>query len=343
MLADVKREAIITGFLAHTDWQSATREALNQDASFRRYWRLSLGGNTVMLMDAPPPEKPVKIFADIANFLRQHGLYAPEIVALDEKHGLMLIEDFGDDTFTQILNKHPDQETALYDLAIDTLVQLHQIETFSSLSLATYDHSALNAELLLFIDWFFPAISGTPATTTQKEDYISAWENAFAHCATQQPVLVLRDYHVDNLMRIEHPGKTAQCGLLDFQDALLGPAAYDLISLLEDARRDISAKLKSHCLDRYFSAIKTNNSSRARTEMFPTLNILGAQRHAKVLGIFVRLHKRDNKPIYLKHLPRVLSLYQAALEREPMLSPVVEWTAKNLPFELMSRKIAIGD
>jgi len=327
------REALINAFLEGTAWQNAQRQALNQDASFRRYWRLELSGKTVMLMDAPPPEKPVSLFADIANFLRNKGLHAPAIYNMDESQGLMLIEDFGDDTYTRILKSEPMEETALYDLAIDTLIKLHRTNSCSGLSLAAYDSPTLIDEARLFIEWFYPAMTGKPASTEQKDSYFSAWQKSLAKLTPHTEVLVLRDFHVDNLMKLTQDGRSTGCGLLDFQDALMGSPAYDLMSLIEDARRDMSSELKDRCLQRYFTAMAAQKNFPTQKELTPWLNVLAAQRHAKVLGIFVRLYKRDNKANYLEHLPRVLALYSAALEREPALKTVLQWMAKNLPSE----------
>ncbi len=327
------RETLINTFLAGSPWQMAQRHPLSQDASFRRYWRLELNGNTAMLMDAPPPEKPVSRFADIAVFLCRQGLHAPAIYEMDDAHGLMLIEDFGDDTFTRVLATEPSQENTLYDLAIDTLVDLHRIDTFTGLSLAEYDPTILIDEAQLFTEWFVPTIAGQTTRIEQKESYAAAWQASFSKLAPHSHVLVLRDYHVDNLMRLAQAKQSARCGLLDFQDALMGSPAYDLMSLLEDARRDISDELKNRCLHRYFTATAERSNFPSQKTLTPWLNVLAAQRHAKVLGIFVRLFKRDNKANYLEHLPRVLALYTAALEREPALQPVRQWMTNNLPDE----------
>lgn len=325
------RETLINAFLKSTLWQSAQRHPLNQDASFRRYWRLELNGKTAMLMDAPPPEKPVSVFAGIAVFLRNHGLQAPAIYQMNEEHGLMLIEDFGEDTFTRILNRDASQETVLYDLAIDTLIQLHCMDSYAELSLAAYDTPTLIAEARLFTEWFYPAVRGKAASARQTNLFAAAWRESIAQLPVLPPVLVLRDFHVDNLMRLQPAKQPVRCGLLDFQDALMGSPAYDLMSLIEDARRDISAELRERCLQRYFSAMSGRPGFPSQKVILRWINVLAAQRHAKVLGIFVRLYKRDNKANYLEYLPGVLALYTAALEREPALKPVRHWMAQNLP------------
>lgn len=327
------REAQIEQFLGRTDWSQASRTPLSQDASFRRYWRLKQGSKRALLMDAPPPEKPVSLFANIAAFLRGQGLYAPKIYAQDEAEGLMLIEDFGEETFTRILETDPKSEIALYELAIDTLCDLHRVKAGQSLKLGDYDIDSLLSEANLFCDWFYPAITGFQASLDARKSFDLAWKQSIKILASHHSVLVLRDYHVDNLMRIYSEDGRILCGVLDFQDALYGSPAYDLMSLLEDARRDISPELHKHCLARYFHTMAGADPDFPGPEALqPWLNVLAAQRHAKVLGIFVRLYQRDHKPHYLKHLPRVLRLYQAAIEREPVLAPVAHWMQVNLPF-----------
>lgn len=327
------RETQIEQFLGRTTWAQASRAPLGQDASFRRYWRLKKSTKQALLMDAPPPEKPVSLFANIAVFLRNQGLYAPKIYAQDEASGLMLIEDFGEDTFTRILAADPTSEIALYELAIDTLCDLHQIKPDQTLSLGDYDIDTLLSEASLFCEWFYPAISGSQATLEACQSFDLAWKQSIKALRPYRSVLVLRDYHVDNLMRLHSDDGQTLCGVLDFQDALYGSPAYDLMSLIEDARRDISPELHSHCLKRYFCTMTgTDPDFPGPDALQPWLNVLAAQRHAKVLGIFVRLYQRDQKPHYLKHLPRVLRLFQDAIEREPDLAPVAHWMQVNLPF-----------
>jgi aminoglycoside/choline kinase family phosphotransferase len=260
-------------------------------------------------------------------------LYAPNIYALDEANGLMLLEDFGDDTFTRILADKPTLEKELYEIAIESLVKLHQIGVPDSLALGDYDISTLLEEASLLTQWFYPFIADKPLNAKQINQFDVAWQHGFSKLKTPQNVLVLRDYHVDNLMRIRLDDGHVKCGLLDFQDALIGSPAYDLASLLEDARRDISAELKTHCLNQYFSALSVYDNSAERTALIVAMNVFAAQRHAKVLGIFVRLYKRDKKAHYLKHLPRVLSLYEASLKREPLLESVAKWMTDYLPFD----------
>lgn len=322
----MKNKALqINTFLACAGWAKANSELLQADASSRQYWRLRSGNQSALLMVSPPPELPVSTFSQIAQFLRQHNLLAPEIMAQDDENDLLLIQDFGDETFTRVLEKQPSMETRLYDMAIDALVKLHRIDSYQNIKLANYDANTLLGESRLCLRWLFPRMHGVKANDEQSTQFDAAWKLSFSALPQHQDVLVLRDYHVDNLMRVSLLDGSDACGLLDFQDALMGSPAYDLVSLTEDARRDVSDSLKEHCLQRYFAKSSANLNLPNRQILEPWLNVLAAQRHAKVLGIFVRLAQRDNKKHYLIYMQRVANLLQEALNREPLLQPVAKW------------------
>lgn len=193
-----------------------------------------------------------------------------------------------------------------------------------------YDLDKLLTEAALLTDWFMPAV-GLEPDFAARAAYLSAWRDALqsAFANPQDLVLVLRDYHVDNLLLLPDREGTAACGLLDFQDAVAGPAAYDVVSLLEDARRDIDAGLAKRMIARYLAAFPHVDAAAFGT----AYSVLGAQRHAKVIGIFTRLCARDGKPQYLRHVPRVWGLLHRALEREPALAPVRAWLDTHLPPE----------
>lgn len=321
------RTAAIDQFLKSHGWDEAERQPLASDASFRRYIRLTRGNDTTLLMDAPPPKESVGPFTRIAKHLLSLGLSAPEIYAEDRKNGLLLIEDFGENTFTTLLNNGAD-ETALYQLAIDTLIELHKLPTSKAVpeGLPAYNFQRLNDEASLLVDWFVPAVTDTPISAKNRKDHVMAWFECYHHLFDQPQTLVLRDYHVDNLMQLDGRKDVQACGLLDFQDALVGPSAYDVMSLLEDARRDISDTLKSQMLERYLNAFPDLNHENFST----AFAILGAQRHAKVIGIFTRLCWRDNKSTYLQHIPRVWRLLEHALQH-PSLAPIANWLEHHIP------------
>jgi aminoglycoside/choline kinase family phosphotransferase len=322
------REAVIAAFLAAQGWGGAERAALAGDASFRRYHRLRRGGETALLMDAPPPQEDVRPFVAVDRILRDLGFSAPQILAGDEAAGLLLIEDFGDDTFTRLLAKGAD-ETALYALAVDVLIALHRRFKSNGAALPPYDDARFLNEAALLVDWYLPAITGRPTPPSLRDAYLELWRGLLPRARRAPQCLVLRDYHVDNLMRIAGRDGIAACGLLDFQDAVEGPTSYDLVSLLEDSRRDIAPGLLAAMLERYLAAFPDLD----RAAFATSFALLGAQRHCKVIGIFTRLDRRDRKPRYLTHIPRLWRLLERNLER-PALAPLEEWLDRNIPREL---------
>jgi aminoglycoside/choline kinase family phosphotransferase len=300
--------------------------ALPADASFRRYFRVNKAdGNSVLLMDAPPDREDVHPYVHISQHIASLGLSAPRILAHDIKNGFLLIEDFGDNTFTRLLNKGM-LEGALYSAAIDVLANLHTNPRSTDIDLSPYGADELLEEALLFTDWFWPEKYGSPCPSSVREEYALAWQTVFESMPKSPRALVLRDYHVDNLMLLSERKGVAACGLLDFQDARIGPAAYDLVSLLEDARRDVSPELAQAMKIKYCSEVGLN--WRGKFKLWYA--VLGTQRHAKVAGIFVRLYRRDGKAQYLGHLPRVMNLFSSHLS-EPVLSPVRNWVNTYMP------------
>jgi N-acetylmuramate 1-kinase len=329
-----ERGARIAEFLAEAGWAGAERRKLAGDASFRRYDRLRQDGKSAVLMDAPPPQEDVRPFIAIAETLCGLGFSAPVLLARDVELGALLLEDLGDDTYTALLRNSAD-EAALYALAVDLLIALHRRfdpaaaapEPF--FQLPPYDEARLLAEATLLTDWFLPAITSAPVAASVREGYVEAWRAVFPVAEGAPATLVLRDFHVDNLMLLQDRPGVAACGLLDFQDAVLGPASYDLVSLLEDARRDVPAALVSAMIERYLAAFPALD----RDSFLASYAVLGAQRNAKIIGIFTRLDRRDGKPHYLGHIPRVWRLLEADL-RHPALAPVASWFAAHVPAEL---------
>ncbi len=314
-----ERPGVIAAFLAAHGWGDAVRRPLAGDASFRRYERLTLGGERAVLMDASAEAEDVRPFVRMARHLKGLGLSAPEIIAWDEAAGLVLEEDLGDDTYTRVLASGADED-ALYATAVDLLIDLHRRADAVPAGLPAYGNGRLLDEAFLLPRWYLPAIAGRPTPEAARRSYGEAWLSLFPALHAQPRTLVLRDYHVDNLMQLPGRSGVAACGLLDFQDAVAGPAAYDLMSLLEDARRDVEPGLVRGMLGRYRAAFPDLDG-----ESFETAYaILAAQRHAKVIGIFTRLSVRDGKPAYLAHIPRVWRLLEAALEN-PALAPVRDW------------------
>ena len=321
------RAALIDEFLQRAGWP-ATRSTLAGDASFRRYDRVTGDGRTAVLMDAPPPMENVRPFLAIDRHLRRLGFSAPEILAEDVDSGLLLLEDLGDDTFTRLLARGAD-ERALYALATDVLIALHRRPAAEAIppDLPPYDDRRLQDEAALLTDWFMPAVFGRPTPAATASEFRYLWSIALRSVRAVPETLVLRDFHVDNLIRIPGRDGVAACGLLDFQDAVKGPIAYDLVSLFEDARRDIAPAIAAAMRDRYLAAFPALDAGAVDRDMA----VLGAQRHAKVIGIFTRLCVRDGKPQYLVHVPRVWRLLEAACAREPVLAPLAAWLDAHVP------------
>jgi len=318
------RESLIRAFLATHGWGEADRGTLAGDASFRHYDRLRRGDETAVLMDAPPPQEDVRPFVALARHLDHLGLSAPRVMAADEENGLLLLEDLGDRTYTRCLAAGED-ETALYALATDVLAEIATRPDAIPPGLPRYDDARLLTETTLLTDWYLPAQTGQTLAPDQREDYMAIWRRLFPVARIAPETLVLRDFHIDNLMRLERPG-LAGCGLLDFQDAVAGPATYDLMSLLEDARRDIDPLLVERMKQRWLDRV----GGLDRTSFEAAWAVMAAQRHAKVIGIFTRLARRDGKPLYLCHIPRVWRRLEAALAH-PVLSELAVWLDRIIP------------
>lgn len=306
----------IESFLATAGWGDARVAPLPGDASFRRYFRLvGPGAATAMLMHAPPPQEDPRPFLSVARWLATNSLRAPRIFAEDAAAGWVLLEDFGDWRLREWLDAHPEDESPLYEGAVDTLVALHRLEPAP---FAPYDLAEYQREAGLFVEWYCPA----KGLEVDVRGWRAAWDVALAPVLTRQRpgVTVLRDYHAENIML---PPDGTQ-GLIDFQDALVGHPAYDLVSLLQDARRDVMPLVERAMLDRYVAA------ARPGAEFEADYAVLGAQRNAKIVGIFTRLAKRDGKPRYLELIPRVWALLERDLAHSA-LKPVAAWFAENIP------------
>lgn len=310
-------------FTARAGWAEARVEPLPGDASFRRYFRLRKGaGESAMLMHAPPPQEDPAPFLHVARWLTDHAMRAPAILMDDADAGWVLTEDFGDDRMRDWLDVRPQDERAAYEAAVETLAALHRLPPgpFAPYDLATYQREAA-----LLTEWYCPA----QGLTVDAKGYAAAWDEVLAPLLTrQQPgVTVLRDYHAENIMLLDRkPGQPQ--GLIDFQDALIGHPAYDLVSLLQDARRDVDENLETAMLLHYKQAAGVMSDN-----FLADYACLGAQRNAKIVGIFTRLDRRDGKPKYLALIPRVWALLERDLAH-PALAPVAEWFDANIPDDL---------
>src|SRR6476646_7091532 len=309
-------------FLASCGWQGADILPLAGDASFRRYCRVVDGERSAVLMDAPPPHEDPRPFIAVAEWLLSVGLSAPQILARDLDKGLLLLGDFGDWRLREFLDEDPARERELYEVATDVLVHLHQHSPMPGLPVHGLDQWL--EELKLFTDWYCPAVG----LAIDAGAYQAAWAEVLGPVSDDDlgPVTVLRDYHAENVMLVQGREGVAHFGLLDFQDALAGHPAYDLASVLEDARRDVPPALEREMIDRYVAA--TGHGEAFERAYWA----LAAQRNTRILGVFTRLWKRDNKPHYRKFQARMWGLLERDLEH-PTLAPVLAWFDANVPAE----------
>ncbi len=355
---DDPRAEARAAFLANTGWGAAPVTALTADASSRRYFRLSLNDRPALLMDAPPaaesaPCPPdadarkrnalgynamarlagpnLNAFTAVAGALREAGLSAPEVYAADAENGFALIEDFGDDLFAHAIPNGAD-ELSLYGTAIDALIALRRAHiappSSANYQMLTYDRVALEAEIDLVIEWYWKRIKGEHPNAEIKTEYRAAWTPVLDDLSAPKTI-VLRDFHAENLLWLPGRSGPARVGLIDFQDGLYGSPAYDLVSLLEDARRDTSQDLVKAMIARYVDE-STGDKAFEAQDFLKEYAILGAQRNAKILGVFARLVDHYKKPRYAAFFPRVEAHFKNDL-KHPVLSPVRAFFERHMP------------
>ena len=342
-------------FLTSAGWGEAEAAPLAGDASTRSYKRLNLNGQPAVLMIAPPGAEAaacppdadetarrglgynamarlagpnLHAFTSLSGALREAGLSAPEVYAADAGRGFALLEDLGDDLFARVVGKV--EEETLYRAAIDALVRLHESGAEpprgGAYAMLDYDGLALEAEAALLMEWYWPLKKGEAASDDLIAEYLSLWRDLFKDLSPPH-VFVLRDYHAENLLWLPQREDVARVGVIDFQDALFGHAAYDLVSLLEDARRDVDPALAEKMISYYVSLGGPQFDAAGFRRDYA---ILAAQRNAKILGIFARLAKRDNKPRYLDLLPRVEAHFRRDLAR-PEVAQLRAFFTKHMP------------
>ncbi len=314
------RTTLLTQFIDAAGWQTASRTTVAGDASNRRYDRLTKpGGDTAILMDAPPDKgEDVRPFVRIATFLRSQGLSAPAVLSQDGIHGFLLLEDLGDDLFARVLQRDPALELPLYQAATDVLVSLHRAQpTELAPALATYDADMMTPLAALAFDWYQAGAKGA-VSVENKSQFSAAFHAALSPLDAAEPVLIQRDYHAENLLWLPDRDGTARVGLLDFQDAMAGHPAYDLVSILQDARRDAPAEIEAQMMARYTAATTQDPTDFARAYA-----LLGLQRNLRILGVFARLCIRDGKAHYVDLIPRVWSHIQTNL-KHPNAAPLAD-------------------
>lgn len=317
------RHALSETFLMRAGWGRATRAALAGDASNRRYERLTAGpdGGCAVLMDASPERgEDVRPFTAIARHLLNLGLSAPRILAEDAENGFLLLEDLGDALFARHIPAHPDEEAELYSTATDALVHLHR---HAMPDLTAYDSSEMTRMALLAMEFYQAAAERFDADTAN--EFRTTFRALLDRYVTGPPVLIQRDYHAENLLWLPDRQGVARVGLLDFQDAMAGHPAYDLVSLMQDARRDVAPEIEAGMIARYVDA--SGVEARAFRDAYA---VLGVQRNLRIVGVFARLCTLSGKPHYLDFMPRVWAHLVNGLEH-PALEPVRDLVLRALP------------
>lgn len=326
-------------FLKEAGWAEAERERLPGDASTRRYERLKRGDEIAMLMVQPDPallydyaraaklagNDPLAVVA-IGQQLSQRGFSSPKVLAANLEQGLVLLEDLGDDLLARVLEESPEREAELYGRAVDTLGAIYR-STFPARmewrdqdwTVGTYSDDVLLRETHLLLDWYAPD-KGWEIGEDERATWDEAWTQAFSNLKAHAPGLTLRDYHAENLFVLDAREFESATGLIDYQDALFGHPAYDLASLLEDARRDVDPDIVESLIVRFCNRARITDTPEFRA----AYAVIGAQRSAKVLGIFVRLAERDGKARYRGLLPRVEAHFANSLSHSA-LEPVRRW------------------
>jgi N-acetylmuramate 1-kinase len=317
MAAEMIPPAAAPDFLTRAGWGGARIEPLAGDASFRRYFRVIEPDRRAVLMDAPPPHEDPRPFIGLARHLCGLGFAAPAILAEDLDHGLVLLEDFGDGRMREMVDAGDVDETATYTATVALLSDLHR---HPPANVPPYSRKEMHREAGLLTEWYCPAVG----LTVDTDGYRAAWDTVFDRIDDAPPVTVLRDYHAENIMLRSELDGHARLGLLDFQDALVGHPAYDLVSMLQDARRDVPLDIETKMLVEY------QRLAAPGPTFLDSYAILGAQRNAKIVGIFTRLWQRDGKPRYLDFLPRVWGYLERDLTH-PALAEVAAWFDANIP------------
>jgi aminoglycoside/choline kinase family phosphotransferase len=315
--ADARRSALERWLAAYYGGASFALTPASEDASFRRYFRARLeGGRTAIAMDAPPDKEDCRPFVRIAALLREAGLHAPQVLAQDLGQGFLLLSDLGTRTYLQALA--PGNAARLFGDATDALVRW-QLATRAG-ELPPYDEALLRREMNLFPEWYV----GRHLNKSLSSDQQQVLENVFAtlvRSALEQPqVYVHRDYMPRNLMVCE-----PNPGVLDFQDAVIGPVSYDVVSLFRDAFVSWEEEQVLDWTVRYWEKAKRAGLPVGADfgEFWRAFEWMGLQRHLKVLGIFARIHYRDGKPKYLEDTPRFLGYARSVAKRYSALAPLL--------------------
>ena len=351
--AQVSRLKALRQFLTGAGYDDARRQRMAGDASTRSYARLFRDDKSVILMNSPRrPDgaaiyggksysaavhlaEDVRPFVAIANGLRERGFSAPSIHHADLQAGFLITEDFGSAGVTQ--GEPPSPITERYQAATDMLAALHRdalpetlpLTPQTSYAIPLFDTDAMLVEIGLMREWYLPDRGAEP-TEQVRAEFVAMWRELLSKVATAPSTWVIRDFHSPNLIWLDERADIAKVGIIDFQDTVLGPAAYDLVSLLQDARIDVPEPLELTLLTRYIKARRVSDENFDAAQFAELYAIMSAQRNTRLLGTFARLNRRDGKPYYLRHQPRIWTYLNRSLAH-PALSAVRDWYATHVP------------
>jgi aminoglycoside/choline kinase family phosphotransferase len=297
-MAKVPMADLDLSILDKTQWRNAGRVPLAGDASSRRYVRLTQEESSAILMLDPAPAN-VRQFLKVGQILKEYGFSAPDILEDAADRGMLILEDFGDDIFAKIIEQNPSREGELYKLAVDFLIDLTKRE--KPYDLPYFSQSYVLDQNAAFLDFYVPDILGHPLADNARFFFHQIWRELLKLIEDDPEVFLYRDFHAENLVLLDSREGLAQLGLLDFQDAMCGPAAYDLASLLQDVRRQITPAVAQSMTSYYASETNINE-----TALKQRIAILGAHRCLRILGVFTRLAKEQGKSRYIALLPRVI-------------------------------------
>ncbi len=318
------RAVLAEALIAQTPWANAIHTPLAGDASHRRYERLTdpETGRTAVLMDSPPDKaEPVEAFVRMAEYLRSIGLSAPEIYSEDTQYGFLLLEDLGDDLFARVLEQKPKMERELYEVATDVLIKLHDAPT---LSLQSYGPALMTELAALSFTKYAQAVLGTHDTDA-RDRFEHRFQDILQRETSGKKVVIQRDYHAENMIWLPDRSGVQRVGLLDFQTAMLGHPAYDLVSMLQDVRRNVAPGTEMRMVNRYIAATGENDH-----DFRTAYAVLGAQRNLRILGVFARLATEYGKPQYVDLIPSTWAHLMRDLEH-PALVTVADLLRSALP------------
>ena len=300
---------------------------IKSDASFRKYSRINIKNDDrkLLFVDSPNKTENNLGYLNISNILKKMNLSVPDIIAYDISKGFFVIEDFGLNTYTYLLKKG-ESEIKLYNLATEVLIHINKYSKNLTSKIPLYSNKKLINEALLFLEWYWPNIYKQKPKKKIFNEYINIWKKLLQNNLKTKKVLVHRDFHIDNLFFLRDRKKVKACGLIDFQDSVIGPSTYDLVSLLEDARRDVDNRIRKKMFQKYLK----NNQIKNKENYLNEYKVLAINRHLKVIGIFTRLFVRDNKKNYLKHIPRLWKLIEKN-SNFIFLNQINEWLNEYFP------------